>query len=84
MPRHDLLLPDLGLAGRPVRAGLWLVARGSRVTEGDPMLEVVGGSLVVDLPAPVDGLLVDILVDEDQPLEVGQLLAVILSDENGA
>ena len=81
MSRHDLVLPDLGLPGQPIRAGLWLVAQGSRVVQGDPMLEVVGGSVLVDLPAPADGRLVEILVAEDEPLEVGQSLAVIQSDE---
>ncbi len=83
MSRHELQLPELGLSDQPIRAGLWLVVEGSRVVEGDPVLEVVGGSLVVDLPAPADGLLVELLVTEDEPLEVGQSLAVILSDENG-
>ncbi len=81
MSRHELQLPDLGLPGQPIRAGLWLVVEGSRVVQGDPMLEVVAGSVLVDLPAPADGLLVEILVTEDEPLEVGQSLAVIQSDE---
>jgi len=80
MTRHDFFLPDLGLADQPIAAGLWLVAEGRRVTAGEPVLEIVAGSVVVDLPAPVNGVLIETLVDEDAPLQPGQRLAVIESD----
>ena len=83
MTRYDLNLPDLGLGDQPIVAGLWLVAEGRRVAAGEPVLEIVAGSAVVDLPAPVDGVLVDELVDEDVPLQPGQRLAVIESDAGG-
>lgn len=77
MTRHELLLPDLGLGNRPITISLWLVAQGDRVSEGEPVVEIVAGPVVVDLPAPVDGVLVETLVSEDEPLAVGQRLAVI-------
>lgn len=83
MRRHDLLLPDLGLGDQPIVAGLWLVAEGRRVVAGEPLLEIVAGSVVVDLPAPVDGVLVEALVEEDVPLQPGERLAVIESDADG-
>jgi pyruvate/2-oxoglutarate dehydrogenase complex dihydrolipoamide acyltransferase (E2) component len=75
--KHYLTLPDLGLEGRAVVASLWLVRRGSRVAEGDALLEVLAGEATIDLPAPVSGVLVRKLVEENAPLEVGQRLAVI-------
>ena len=83
MTRYDLILPDLGLGDQPIVAGLWLVEQGRRVAAGEPVLEVLAGSAVVDLPAPADGRLVETLVDEDAPLEPGQRLAVIESDPGG-
>ena len=83
MTRYDLILPDLGLGDQPIVAGLWLVAEGRRVAAGEPVLEIVAGSAVVDLPAPADGVLVETLVDEDAPLQTGQRLAVIESDPGG-
>ena len=80
MPRHYLLLPELGIDHQPIVASLWLVEAGSRVEAGEPVLEVLGGAATVDLPAPADGLLVETLVAEDEPLRVGQRLAVIESD----
>lgn len=81
MSRHDLILPDLGLEGQPIVASLWLVKPGRRVHEGEQLLEVLAGSAVVDLPSPADGVLVETLVAEDEPLQPGQRLAVIDSDE---
>jgi 2-oxoglutarate dehydrogenase E2 component (dihydrolipoamide succinyltransferase) len=75
--RHELRLPDLGLGDIPVLVSLWLVDLGAEVIEGDRLLEVVAGSVTVDLPAPASGTLVEVLVDEDEPLRAGQLLAVV-------
>lgn len=75
--KHYLTLPDLGLAGRPVKASLWLVRRGTRVVEGDALLEVLAGEATVDLPAPASGVLVRKLVEENDTLEVGQRLAIV-------
>jgi pyruvate/2-oxoglutarate dehydrogenase complex dihydrolipoamide acyltransferase (E2) component len=77
MKRHELILPSLDLADQPIKAGLWLVEPGSRVAAGDPVLEVVVGSAVIDLAAPANGVLAETLVDEDAPLQAGQRLAVI-------
>ena len=75
--RHQLILPDLGLGDVPVTASLWLVEQGKRVTEGDRLLEVLADGVTVDLPSPVTGLLVKLLVSEDEQLTVGQPLAVL-------
>ena len=79
MPHHDLTLPDLGIDDQPIRLSLWLVPRGSRVAQGEPIAEVVAGAATVDLPCPVDGVLVEKLVAEDEPVHVDQPLAIIES-----
>jgi pyruvate/2-oxoglutarate dehydrogenase complex dihydrolipoamide acyltransferase (E2) component len=79
MPRHDLILPDLGLGGQPIVLSLWLVRQGSEVQAGDPIAEVLADSVTIDLPSPADGLLVRKLVAENEPIIVGQRLAVIES-----
>ena len=75
--KHYLTLPDLGLPGAPVKASLWLVRRGTRVAEGDALLEVLAGEATVDLPAPASGVLVRKLVAENDSLAAGQRLAII-------
>lgn len=77
--RHVLILPELGLSGGPIVASLWLVPRGSEVTEGDRVLEVLAGEVTIDLSAPASGTLSEKLVADDEPIVVGQPLAVIES-----
>ncbi|NQU25589.1 MAG: hypothetical protein HQ567_30250 [Candidatus Nealsonbacteria bacterium] len=77
MPRRDLILPDLAIDDTPITASVWLVGRGKRVAAGDPVLEVLAGVVTVDLPSPADGVLAEKLVAEDEPLQIGQRLAVI-------
>jgi len=76
MSRHDLVMPDLQLR-QPARVSQWLVSRGAIVRQGDAVLEVVAGSVTVDLPAPVAGVLVARLVTTDDALDAGQRLGVI-------
>lgn len=84
MTRHEVILPDLGLDNQPILAGMWLVQRGRRVEAGDQLLEILAGSVVLDLSAPADGVLTEKFVEEDSPLKEGQCLAVIESDDNRA
>ena len=77
MPHHELRMPDLGIDEQPMKVSLWLVRRGSRVAEGEQLLEVLAGSALVDLAAPVSGTLVETLVSEDDPIRPGQRLAII-------
>jgi pyruvate/2-oxoglutarate dehydrogenase complex dihydrolipoamide acyltransferase (E2) component len=79
MRRYELTLPDLGIRG-PTTVSLWLVEPGNPVAEDQPVVEIVAGDAVVDLPAPAAGRLAQVLVAEDDPVEVGQVLAVIESD----
>lgn len=78
--RVPLLMPDLGLGPATIRASLWLVDAGQRVTVGDRLLEVVVRGATVDLPAPVSGRLVEVCIDEDDLLVAGQVLAMLEAD----
>ena len=81
MRYHELKLPDLGIEG-PITVSLWLVEQGALVAEDQPVVEILAGSALVDLPAVADGRLAQALVVEDEPVEVGQVLGVIESDED--
>ena len=79
--RYELLMPDLGLPATPAVASSWLVEAGRQVRAGDRLLEVLAGSVTVDLPAPAAGVVSQLFVEEDDPLSPGQVLALILADE---
>jgi len=81
MSRQEVTLPDLGTGALPITVGVWLARRGQAISEGEPLLEVVVGSATVDLPCPSDGVLVKRLVEEDEPIQVGQALAVLEREE---
>jgi pyruvate/2-oxoglutarate dehydrogenase complex dihydrolipoamide acyltransferase (E2) component len=72
-----LILPELGVEDRPITACLWLVKRGEKVSQGESLLEVLSDAANVELPSPVDGVLIKKLVTEGEPLSVGQRLAAI-------
>ena len=75
-----LTLPDLGLGDQPIVLTVWLVKRGSRVAEGEPLVEVLAGAATVDLPSPADGVLTQKSAAAGDVLVVGQQLATIESD----
>jgi len=79
--RHELNVPDLGLGDRAITVSLWLVEEGSEICEGDRIVELVAGDVTVDLPSPASGILAKTLVDEDEPVAVGQTLARITPRE---
>ena len=51
--------------------------------EGDRLLEVLAGSVTVDLPAPASGILSELLVSEEDELHVGQILAIVTRQRAG-
>lgn len=75
--RYEFTLPELGAGAMPITTSLWLVEVGDEVSEGDRLLEVCFGAASVDLPAPVDGVLIEARVAEDDELQVGQVLGLI-------
>jgi pyruvate/2-oxoglutarate dehydrogenase complex dihydrolipoamide acyltransferase (E2) component len=77
-----LTLPDLGLGDQPIVLSLWLVKKGSRVAEGEPLVEVLAGAATVDLPSPADGVLVEKSATAGDVLAVGQRLGVIHNDRS--
>jgi pyruvate/2-oxoglutarate dehydrogenase complex dihydrolipoamide acyltransferase (E2) component len=81
MARREILVPDLGLPGRPITVSLWLVERGAWVRAGEQVLELMAGSAVVDVASPADGVLVKRLVAEDETVVPGQRVAVIEVEE---
>ena len=78
--RHELTLPDLGSGDLPVTVSLWLVDVGDEVSQGDRLLEVLFGSVSVDLPSPASGVLIETRVDEDEVIHTGQVLGVVRGD----
>jgi pyruvate/2-oxoglutarate dehydrogenase complex dihydrolipoamide acyltransferase (E2) component len=72
-----LVVPELGLRDVALVVSLWLVPRGAAVMEGDRVVELLAGGVTIDLEAPVSGRLVAQLVDEDEAVSPGMVVAEI-------
>ncbi len=73
----ELTVPDLDLADVPIVVSAWHAKTGQRVIEGDRLIELVAGDVVVDLSAPATGILAEQCVRIDDRPALGQILARI-------
>ncbi|MGW7421016.1 biotin/lipoyl-containing protein, partial [Streptomyces sp. NPDC054813] len=73
----DVVLPALGESVTEGTVTRWLKSVGEEVAEDEPLLEVSTDKVDTEIPAPVAGVLLEIVVGEDETAEVGAKLAVI-------
>ena len=77
MARLNITLPAMGEGVIEATINKWLVAEGSIVKEDDPLVEVATDKVDSEIPAPVAGTIVSILVQEGSVAKIGDLLAII-------
>ncbi len=70
-------MTDLNLPEQAVTVGCWLASVGDQVVQGDRLLELLAGDVVVDIPAPATGRLHEKRVAQDDSVSPGQVLGVI-------
>ncbi|MEV6673312.1 2-oxoglutarate dehydrogenase, E2 component, dihydrolipoamide succinyltransferase [Streptomyces sp. NPDC051162] len=72
-----VVLPALGESVTEGTVTRWLKEVGETVDVDEPLLEVSTDKVDTEIPAPVAGVLLEIVVGEDETAEVGAKLAVI-------
>ncbi|WP_198357142.1 2-oxoglutarate dehydrogenase, E2 component, dihydrolipoamide succinyltransferase [Streptomyces sp. DSM 41987] len=72
-----VLLPALGESVTEGTVTRWLKSVGETVEADEPLLEVSTDKVDTEIPAPTGGVLLEILINEDETAEVGAKLAVI-------
>ena len=77
----DVEMPELGESVTEGTITQWLKSVGDTVEVDEPLLEVSTDKVDTEIPSPVAGALVEILADEDDTIEVGEIIARI-GDEN--
>jgi 2-oxoglutarate dehydrogenase E2 component (dihydrolipoamide succinyltransferase) len=77
MAKLNITLPAMGEGVIEATINKWLVAEGSIVKEDDPLVEVATDKVDSEIPAPVAGTIVSILVQEGSVAKIGDLLAII-------
>ncbi|MGP3771755.1 2-oxoglutarate dehydrogenase, E2 component, dihydrolipoamide succinyltransferase [Streptomyces sp. SDT5-1] len=73
----DVVLPALGESVTEGTVTRWLKEVGEEVAEDEPLLEVSTDKVDTEIPSPVAGVLLEVVVGEDETAEVGAKLAVI-------
>ena len=77
----DVILPKWGLTMEDGTVVAWYVDEGDHVVQGEVIAEVETEKVENELEAPCAGVVARILVDEDETVDVGTVLAVIAGDE---
>lgn len=71
----DIVMPQLGESVTEGTITRWFKSVGEEVTEDEPLFEVSTDKVDTEVPAPSSGVLLEILVEEGDVVEVGELLA---------
>jgi len=74
-------MPKLGESVTEGTLGNWLKKIGDNVEKYEPMVEVVTDKVTAEIPAPVTGVLREILSEEGSTIPVGTPICVIDADE---
>lgn len=72
---QDIVLPSLGESITEGTVTRWLKQVGDSIEVDEPILEVSTDKVDTEVPSPVAGVLQEILVQEDETVEVGAVLA---------
>lgn len=75
--RQRVKMPRLGDTTQSVMIAEWLTSVGAHVATGAPLVLVETDKVTTEVPSPVAGTLVELLVDEQDEVDVGQPICVI-------
>lgn len=73
----DIIMPQLGETVEEGTITVWYKKVGDAVSKGDVLFEVETDKVTTEIPASADGVLSEILVEEDETVPVGAKLAVL-------
>src|SRR5215472_12327601 len=79
-----VVMPQLGESVHEGTISKWPVKPGDRVVEFEPMLEVDTDKVNADVPAPVSGILREILAKEGDTVQAGAEIAVVETGDGTA
>src|SRR5713101_7387430 len=78
-----VVMPQLGESVHEGTISKWLVKPGDKVVEFEPMLEVDTDKVNAEVPAPVTGILREILAKEGETVQAGEEIAVVELSADG-
>lgn len=72
----EILLPKMGESVAEATIIKWLKSEGDSVEADEPIVEIATDKVDSEVPAPEDGVLMKILVNEDDVVQVGDPIAI--------
>src|SRR3990170_8188715 len=79
----EVKLPQLGESTFEGTIGKWLKQPGDRVERFEPLVEIITDKVNVEMPAPFEGILKEILVPEGETKSVGTPIALMEVEAGG-
>jgi len=73
----DVTLPPLAEGVDKAGVSYWHRGVGESIKEGEDLVELVTDKATFNMPAPISGVLEEILVSEGEEAKVGQVIAKI-------
>lgn len=77
MARVELRMPELGNEITEAMIDAFLKGVGDKVSEGEEIVTITTPKVTMDLEAPASGTVLELLVEKDDIVAVGTVLAVI-------
>jgi len=77
----DVIMPKMGESLQEGTIIRWTKNIGDNVERDETILEISTDKVDTEVPSPVDGVLSEILAQENETVEVGKLLLVFLQME---
>lgn len=84
MAKFELKLPKMGESVAEATVTNWLKSVGDTIEADEAVLEIATDKVDSEVPSEVDGVLVEILFNTDDVVQVGQTLAIIETEGEGA
>ena len=76
----EVKIPHMSSNSDEATFNCWIKKEGERVQEGDPIAELETDKVNFELEAPASGILIDILVGENEVIKFGTVVAYIETD----
>src|SRR5512140_1960499 len=84
MARVEVPMPQMGESIAEGTVSKWRKKPGDAVARDEPLLEISTDKVDAEIPAPVAGILAEVVVVEGQTVEVGATLAYLETDVTAA
>lgn len=84
MAKVEVVMPQMGESVMEGTVIEWTKNVGDKVEVDETLLEIATDKVDTEVPSPEAGVLVEILVEADETVEVGQAIAIIETDADAA